>query len=231
MEGDDPLMTKYGDITAAFEPHGLIPRGGFVPSPADGLGDAAAVVLVGNAGPRMFDVFSRWRGEEGGTAPHPIDRWCRQVIERIAGDLGATVIFPFDGPPYRPFQQWAMRAEPVWPSPLGMFIHPRYGLWHAYRGALVFTQPVDLPEQEAVSAPCDGCADRPCLGTCPVGAFRDGPATNYDVDACARHLATDAGADCMALGCRARRACPVGTEYVYIPQQAAFHMDAFLSAR
>ncbi len=35
----------------------------------------------------------------------------------------------------------------------------------------------------------------------------------------------------MDLGCRARRACPVGREYFYDPEQAAFHMRAFLDAR
>jgi hypothetical protein len=35
----------------------------------------------------------------------------------------------------------------------------------------------------------------------------------------------------MDLGCRARRACPVGRGYHYDPKQAAFHMRAFLDAR
>jgi hypothetical protein len=50
------------------------------------------------------------------------------------------------------------------------------------------------------------------------------------VAACVGHLETPAGAECMAEGCRARRACPVGTDYRYEPAQAAFHMRAFLAA-
>ena len=73
--------------------------------------------------------------------------------------------------------------------------------------------------------PCDSCSDRPCLSACPVDAFRDGV---YDVAACARHLRTEAGADCVEEGCRVRRACPVGVGYAYEPLQAAFHMKAFL---
>ena len=34
----------------------------------------------------------------------------------------------------------------------------------------------------------------------------------------------------MALGCSARRACPVGVAYRYEPTQARFHMEAFRQA-
>jgi hypothetical protein len=128
-----------------------------------------------------------------------------------------------------PFQRWAQRAEPVFPSPIGMLIHPEHGLWHAYRGALAFAGEIaGLPPRGAAHSPCDSCADKPCLTTCPVGAF--GP-EGYDVPACAAHLRRPAGADCMGLGCRARRACPVGRQATYLPEQAAFHMAAFLGAR
>ncbi len=222
---------SYRDVANTLAPYGLIPRGGFWAKPDDGLPGIATVVMVGNAGADMFAAFSHWRAETQDTEPHQLDRWSRQCIETAADDLGAAAVFPFDGPPYRPFQQWAMRAEPVWPSPLGILIHPRYGLWHAYRGALAFKHTLDLPEQQAVSRPCDSCVARPCLSTCPVEAFADSGETRYDVDTCAGHLRTDAGNDCMAMGCRARRACPVGTEFIYDEAQAAFHMDAFLASR
>jgi hypothetical protein len=35
----------------------------------------------------------------------------------------------------------------------------------------------------------------------------------------------------MTRACLARRACPVGAEYIYRPAQAEFHMAAFLAAR
>src|SRR5690606_16718138 len=125
--------------------------------------------------------------------------------------------------------RWAQRAEPVFPSPVGMLIHPEHGLWHAYRCAFAFAGELEgVPERRAVSSPCESCAEKPCLSTCPVGAF-DGSA--YDVPACAGHLRRPEGADCMGLGCRARRACPVGRAATYLPEQAAFHMAAFLEAR
>jgi len=216
----------YGSIVAALAPHGLIARGGFRPDPEDGLPeDAMAAVMVGNAGPAMWHPFSRARDDESDA----MNRWTRRVLDPIAAGFGATALYPFDGPPWFPFQRWAQRAEPVFPSPIGMLIHPEYGLWHAYRGVLLFDGVVvDLPQAASVASPCESCAEKPCLTTCPVGAFNG---ENYDVPACAGHLRTEQGTDCLTLGCRARCACPVGRDATYLPRQAAFHMDAFLASR
>lgn len=213
--------------------HGLILRGGFrfaadeaAPSLPDGR-RADTLLMVGNAGAAMWPAFSAAPEARDG-APDPLNRWSARVLTAVAGEVEAKAFFPFEGPPYHPFIAWAKRAEPVAESPLGILIHPRYGLWHAYRGALAFAVPIALPPAEAGERPCDRCADRPCLGACPVGAFTG---THYEVPRCVQHLSTPAGLDCMDLGCRARRACPVGQAYDYHPGQAAFHMAAFLDAR
>jgi epoxyqueuosine reductase QueG len=109
-----------------------------------------------------------------------------------------------------------------------MLIHPRFGLWHSYRGALAFAAEIATPERPEIASPCSTCAERPCLTTCPVGAFT--PA-GYDVEACADWLRSAKGGACLAGGCLARRACPVGREFAHTAEQAAFHMRAFLAAR
>lgn len=156
----------------------------------------------------------------------PLDRWSRAILETIAARHGAGVVMPSDGPPFAPFQRWAMRAEPVYPSPLGILIHPRWGLWHGYRGALVFAETLSPPPREALASPCESCADRPCLTACPVEAFTG---TQYHVDACAEHVRGPNGTDCRTAGCRARRACPVGRDAGYGAEQSAFHMASFLA--
>ncbi len=213
----------YASICQVFEPHGLIARGGFAAEPGDGLGaDASSVVMVGNAGSSIWQAFASDR--EAGA--DPMNRWTRQVLGNIARDLGAEALYPFDGPPWRPYQRWARRAEPVFASPIGMLIHPEYGLWHAYRGALVFQEPIiDLPARPAASSPCETCEEKPCLSTCLVNAFGAG---TYDAPACTRHLQSPEGSDCMNLACRARRACPVGRSHAYHGDHALFHLDAFL---
>ena len=215
-------------LAETLSAYGLMLRGGFHPEVGDGvppLGDGrpvGTVVLVGNAGPAMWRLFTATCDAVAG--PHSLDRWTRGLLTDIARAQGATPLFPFDGPPYLPFQRWAMRAEPVAPSPLGMLIHPDYGLWHAYRGVLLFAERIALPPRDRRPSPCENCAERPCLQACPVDAFTE---AGYDVPGCRDHISRPAGADCMAEGCRARRACPIGQAYRYAPDHAEFHMRAF----
>lgn len=224
-------LLDYRSIDAALRAHGLIARGGFRPEPGDGVPPLAdgrpvrGLILTGNAGPAMWRVFAG--APEFGTTPHPLDRWTARVLGAVAAETGGEALFPFDGPPYRPFVAWAKRAEPVAESPLGILIHPVYGLWHAYRGALVFADPADVPARDERLRPCDTCADKPCLSACPVNAFTN---PGYDVPACSGHIAAPAGADCLMQGCRARRACPIGPELLYPPAHAEHHMRAFLRA-
>ncbi len=233
---------EMATIEAALARAGLIPRGGFHPEPGDGVPalenglPARTLVMVGNVGPALWRAFaaSPEFGPEFGTLPGPLDRWSARVIGDLAAAWGARPLYPFGGPPHRPFVAWAKRAEPVAESPLGILIHPDYGLWHAYRGALVFAEALALPPRGPTRPrPCDACAEKPCLTACPVGAFgaAGDDVVAYDVAACADHLSVPAGADCMAEACRARRACPIGRAYFYAPEQAAFHMVHFLEAR
>ena len=203
---------------------GFIPFGWFAPGESDGVPhDAKFVILLGNAGPDMFRRFARERNP----AVDQIDAWTEDVISTLAMDLDATAVFPF-GEKLYPFLTWAKRAGAGHTSPLGLNIHHSYGLWHAYRAALLFPVEFDLPKQSAGSHPCESCVDKPCLSACPVNAFSG---TSYDVDACASHVGSLTGTDCFDNGCKARRACPVGQGFAYHPFQAQFFMRAFVEAR
>lgn len=187
-------------------------------SPRD-MGDTKFVILIGNTGPDMFRRFAR----EGRGS---LDDWTRTAVEPLAADLDARAVFPFDVP-HQPFLSWARRGGAGHVSPLGLNIHSAYGLWHAYRAALLFRVEFDLPRVSAGAHPCKSCVAKPCLSACPVSAF-DGK--TYDVDACGRHV--NGGANkCMDGGCLARRACPIGVQYQYAKLQAQFHMQAFAKAR
>ncbi len=216
-------------VRAALAPHGLFLRGVVHFEAGDGplLDDgrsAATVVLVGNAGGSLWPAFSRWRaGQADGGGENPLDDWSKAVIRPVAAAAGADVWFPSD-PPWQPFQRWAIRAEGLKPSPLGILIHPVYGLWHGYRAALGFAGLVGAATRPAGPHPCDTCAKKPCLSTCPAGAVRP---EGFDVAACRAHLRTPEGqAGCMQLGCLARAACPVGADHRYPVKQLRFHMAA-----
>lgn len=212
-------------LSDTLKPHGLMIRGGFHPTPDDTVPDGTkTLILIGNAGPDMWRVFADRMPDD----PHPMDAWTKGVIDEIAAESDTRAAYPFEGPPYHPFQQWAMKADTVFPTPIGPLIHPQYGMWHAYRGALLFSDHIDLPDIPSATSPCDTCADRPCLTTCPVGAFST---EGYDVPACRGHIGSPEGTNCLGNGCLARRACPVGQDYVYEPAQAAFHMRHFLLSK
>ena len=228
--GHESVM-QYCDIEKAFDGSGLICRGGFKPGLDDGvpgLAEAATVLIVGNSGPVMWREFSNAvSAERRQTETNPLNDWTRIVVDSLASRVGARALYPFDGPPYLPFHRWAMRAGFVHSSPIGLLIDPLYGLWHAYRAALVFADGLHLPSLTPTTNPCDSCAEKPCLNTCPVAAFSD---VRYDVSACAEHIAAPEGSDCLAASCRARRACPIGRDFIYAPDHARFHMERFLQA-
>ncbi len=184
---------------------------------------AATLVLLGWVGGEGWPTFADSPEARDG-ARNPLDRWSRRVIDGIAAAVDAAPLYPFAGPPWLPFQRWAQRADRVFVSPLGILVHPDWGLWHSYRGALAFRERLDLEPTTARNSPCDSCADKPCLTRCPVSAFSS---DGYDVAGCRTHLSSPAGSACMTVGCLARGACPIGSAHRYGPAQAAFHIRAF----
>jgi ferredoxin len=223
MSGPSSLSRE---IEAALQPSGILLRGavdfdaGEGPVLANGQ-RAASVLLLGNAGNSIWPIFSLWRQSYEG--PDPLDTWSKEIIRPLAEEYGGTSYFPSD-PPWQPFQQWAVRAERLKSSPLGILIHPEYGLWHGYRGAIAFASPIGSKVPVRRHA-CDLCESKPCLTACPVGAI-DIDLTKFALRRCRDHLRTPAGREgCMISGCLARNACPVGNEYRYSSEQLRFHME------
>jgi hypothetical protein len=203
-------------FTAKFAASGLIPRG-------IATHEGQSVLLIGHAGSSIWPHFTAWLAKQSPLPENSLDTWSREIITAAAAEIGGHAVFPSDEP-YLPFQQWAIEAEGLSPSPLGILIHPVYGLWHAYRGAILLADSALSAPSEKLSHPCDTCVEKPCLRTCPVNAFSD---DGYDVAGCRSHLKTEAGQTCMTGGCLARLACPIGREFTYVPWQMQFHMAAF----
>lgn len=223
------MIVRIADILAD---HGLILRNGFVfgdgeVAPFGHSGKPArSVLLVGQAGMAPWPHFLKWREKQPADIANPLDTWAREVIGDVARAVGARAVSPSDKP-YLPFQQWAMRAEGLRPSPLGILMHPEYGLWHAYRGALLLEVEVSIQEPREVIHLCDGCQRKPCLKACPVGAHSEAGFAYRD---CLAHVRGPAGGLCWDGGCLDRNACPYGVEYRYPAEVQAFHMAAFMRA-
>lgn len=206
-------------------------RGGFDFAPGEDAAvgpsgqPARSVLLVGQVGAAPWPHFSRWRASQPAGLQDPLDTWSRAVIGEVARLFGARAVGPSDRP-YLPFQQWAMRAEGLRPSPLGILMHPRYGLWHAYRGALLFDAALGLGEAEKVNHLCDACIEKPCLKSCPVDAY-DG--RGFEHQACLSHVRGTTGGRCREGGCLDRNACPHGVDYRYPAEMQVFHMASFMA--
>ncbi|EPX84262.1 hypothetical protein ruthe_02474 [Rubellimicrobium thermophilum DSM 16684] len=187
--------------------------------PEDGMPPRfRSVALLSPQEPDFWPLF-RASPEAQDGQPDPLDRWSRRVIGRIACALGLKAVFPFGGPPYRPFLAWALRSGRCWSSPATLLVHETAGLWISFRGGILLG--TEAPPV-AARRPCDGCP-APCLAACPPRALT---ASGYDLPACHAFLDSPPGQACMTQGCRVRAACPVGASR-RMPDQSAFHMRAF----
>ena len=221
-----PVVAAIGEALAA---HGLILRGGFAfeeteraPTSPSGR-PARSLLMVGQAGGTPWPHFQAWRERQPADLENPLDSWAREVLAAVAARFDARAVSPSDRP-YMPFQQWAIRAEGLKPSPLGILMHPRYGLWHAYRGALLFDEPVAIEPPGAGLHLCDRCEGKPCLKACPVDAHGE---VGFHHAECLAHVRGPRGGPCRSGGCLDRNACPYGADYRYGDDEQAFHMKAF----
>jgi len=186
-------------------------------------GEAAAfprLLLLGSTGSALWDQLEL---EAPAAREHPVDEHCSETIERFCqdflGDVRHRVLWPADSPSPLPLTELARSAGWSYRSPLGIGIHPRHGLWLAYRGAVLLD--CEIPERrEPESAhPCESCDDKPCLEACPPGAV-GGPA-GLDLSACWSERSRPE-VPCASV-CLARGACPAGQSSRYPELQRQHH--------
>lgn len=215
-------LAAYARIRDAARARHLDIFGAFHPDPDDGapLG-CETLLLLGPHEPGFWAHLTdspEWQDGQ----PDPVDRWSQRVITNLAARFDATPLFPFGGPPYQPFIAWALRSGRAWQSPVTLLVHDQAGLMVSYRGALALTQRLDLPPLP--DCPCDTCATRPCLTSCPAGALSgDG----YDLHRCHDWLDQNPQGSCMTDGCAVRRSCPRSQSYGRVSAQSAYHMSRF----
>jgi hypothetical protein len=221
-----PAAELSDRLTAA----GFLCLGDFEPGPADNVPSLSAqrptrhLCLIGSTGPSLWPAF-KTSVEFSDGADNPLDRYTTRILRDHASKFGCEVLFPFEDPPYHPFQQWALKCGGFSQSPLGVLAHHDFGPWSGFRAAFLFPEhPADLIQQSNVG-PCETCTDKPCLTACPVDAISLD--NGYNVPSCRSHLAGSQALDCWS-GCLARRACPFGSEHAPEPDNARFHMQSFV---
>ncbi|MBI6630308.1 ferredoxin [Pontibaca salina] len=215
--------TLYTDILEQAEASGLIVMGALHPGRVAAKALQGGTLILLGAGKGFWPAFSAASESRDGQRD-PVDRWSRRVAGTLAKRFDAQAHFPFGGPPYAPFIDWAQKSGRAFTSPTGMLVHDTVGLMISYRGALHLATEIAFPAVTGQS-PCQTCAGQPCTTACPVGAL--GAAQSYDLAACHDYLDSAAGADCMARGCAARRACPLSAGAGRSDAQSALHMRSF----
>ena len=215
---------SYDSICQAALEQGLMIYGALHPQmrPTKELAHGTLILLGTDAS--FWSLFTQ-SPEYLNQQSDPVDAWSTRVIGALAKALGAKAYFPFDGPHYTPFVDWALASGRAFTSPSQMMVHDEVGMLISYRGALHFDQSFDIPPPPLAHSPCATCTTQPCLNTCPVHALADGGP--YDLTACHHHLETPAGVSCLTQGCLARCACPLSQGAGRPIEQTAHHMRYF----
>ncbi len=224
-------------LEAALAAHGLNLRGAWRPTAQDalpalpGARQAAVVWMVGQLGAQSWEPFKSSRFFSDGL-PDPLDRWSQSIGDALALEFGGLALYPFGGPPWHPFQQWAMRAEPLYASPIKLLIHPKYGLWHAYRFALALPDWVDGEAQDN-SLECHSRLDRESTASRSLtsdGSWIPGQAGNDGLtggnDRSSLNGLSSICAQCDGQPCLS--ACPVDafSGSAYLVQRCATHLHS-----
>ncbi len=212
------------EVTATLAENGLCILGGFSPLGEDAIlgRECQTLIMIGPDETRFWSIFSS-SAEYSDGAVDPLDRWSHRVLTQIATDYGLAAHFPFGGPPFAPFYQWALRTGRAFASPIQLLVHDTSGLFVSFRGALSLPYAIEFDMASSVS-PCATCA-APCLSACPVSAFETG---DYNTVACSSEIRTYDRQNCLTKGCAARRACPLTNKLGRIDAQSQFHMHSFM---
>ncbi|MCW8906413.1 MAG: hypothetical protein OQL28_04125, partial [Sedimenticola sp.] len=180
-------------------------------------GDENRVILIGHGGRRLWQSLQQahWHHAD------PIDNFSHAAANRFCQQLlqgyRHQVIYPGTCPV--PLQQLGIRAGWHSDSPLGLGIHPEWGLWFAYRAAILTDAPLPEIRQPNPAAPCDQCLDQPCISHCPARALS--ATRQIDMSRCGDYRLQE-DSTCSDR-CLARLSCPVAGEHRYTLEQITYH--------
>jgi hypothetical protein len=181
------------------------------------------LILIGHAGRAMWAAVEA----AGIASADPIDDFSVRTAEawfaaQFAGHWHAIV---YPGEVAVGLQTLGRLAGWHHPTPFMVGIQQEWGTWFAYRVAMLSdTRLAPTPPRRAAS-PCERCADRPCVSSCPAGAMADG---GFALDKCVRYRREPASR-CRST-CIARVSCPVGSAHRYSEAQMAHSYSISLQA-
>jgi hypothetical protein len=187
-----------------------------------------SIVIIGNGGGDFWRCFKAYAARNRGwlERDNPLDDFTRAIVEaevaapiRAAG-VGYRAVYPFtsDGPTLN-FMLLARLAGLAGPSIIGVVVHPLFGPWIAFRGALLLETELDRPGEAIGFDPCPKCSTRSCISACPAPAISF--PSGWDIPRCLEHR-VEADPACSDR-CHARVACVLGPTHRYPDDELAYH--------
>jgi epoxyqueuosine reductase len=182
------------------------------------------LILLANGGPVFWQNMKRDPGVKV-EEPDPVDNYTTRVVRNFFGN-DAIIVYPRN----RMIPLRALGKLAGWhhDSPLGLGIHPIFGLWFAYR-AVIMSHAIFTPVADAIDgrseSPCESCRDKPCITACPASAVIE---SGFEVQRCSDYR-MEPDSSCQSR-CISRLACPVGRAHRYVPDQMAYHYHHSIAA-
>ncbi len=178
------------------------------------------LVLLGHGGKRFWHGLKR-EGVESLHLEAPVDFFSQKIAEQLVSDYwgAAPIEWLYPGNAVISLQQLGKLAGWHHDSPMGLGIHPEYGLWFAYRALFLIEAALPLTVQRQNHSPCESCFVKSCLSSCPAGALNSSEV--IDIDCCGEYrLQNDSSCNDR---CLAREACPVAIQSQYDREQISYH--------
>lgn len=175
------------------------------------------LLLLGHGGRTLWEqVQSDWQADD------PIDNYSirvtKQFLHDYCDDAPHHILYPLTDMPL-PLQQLGMLAGWHHRAPLGIGINGVYGVWFAYRVAVLTTAVLAPTEPMDTPSPCTNCVDKPCVSACPGRAV--GEVGGFQAIPCFTHR-VKSNSSC-ADRCLSRLACPYFPEHRYSDTQIQYH--------
>ena len=198
---------------------------------AAAMGDTSPyrqLILFAHGGGQLWSSLNSPIGNARQDRDNPIDAFSTAAISDYLKTLDPKMRFTFLYPKHSsvPLQQLGALMGWHHQSPLKIGINSQWGLWFAYRAAVLVDSNFAQSKPLTNSSPCNDCAPgevKPCVKACPAHAMDNG---DFDLEACMDYRLED-GSQC-ANRCIARNACPVRVEHRYSDEQMHYHYDVSL---
>lgn len=130
--------------------------------------------LIGNGGKSLWEKLPHPLDVK----THPIDHYTKIQMINVAKSIESEIEILFPNDSYTlPLQKLGRTLNLCTQSPIGLDIHPFFGLWFAFRGVFLVSN-MHSPTLDKSVMPCDSCVDKPCLQIsnialartkCPIG--------------------------------------------------------------